>query len=236
MEVSIGNRGLLVKIVTLWLCIFLLIGFILTARSVASPLSLSVIPQVPRVGEPILVSFAVSNPDTKAVDAKYELYANGRLKQAGMLRIAPGESAKYQYVCASTTLQRGEQASFVLNASSPAGSFSRAVSLPAYPPQLMSSFVSFAAFSTSVMSSMISAEYFKNTFGTARGVNAGVMVTAVLIALLIFLELTQAVRGRGRFALLTAYRVSFSTLSAILFIIMLGMVFTTTVLIISGSG
>ena len=146
--------------------------------------------------------------------------------------LAPFSSSKYQYACTSI-LERGEQVNFVLRTSSAGSSFDKVVSLPAYPPQLMSSFVSFAAFSTSVMSSMITMEYFTDTFGAAEGLNVGIIVCVVLIALLIFMELTQAVAAGRGITLLGRYRASFRNLSAVLFIIFIGMVFTRVVMVLA---
>ena len=97
----------------------------------------------------------------------------------------------------------------------------------------MSSFVSLAAFSTSVMSSMVSMEYFNETFGTTSGINTGIIVAIVLIVLLIFLELTQVVTTGRKITIIGSYRAGFSTMSTILFIIFIGMVFTKVVMILA---
>ena len=97
----------------------------------------------------------------------------------------------------------------------------------------MSSFVSFAAFSTSVMSSMISMEYFNDTFGSSGGLNTGLIIGIVLMVLLLFLELTQAVVAGKRTAVLASYRAGFRIISTILFVIFIGMVFTTVVMILA---
>jgi hypothetical protein len=96
----------------------------------------------------------------------------------------------------------------------------------------MSSFVSFAAFSTSVMNSMITAEYFTTNFGTSSGLNTGIVLTVVLIGLLIFLELTQAIRSSKGSLVISSYRSRFAALSTFLFVIFLGMVFTRVVMIL----
>ena len=72
------------------------------------------------------------------------------------------------------------------------GNYERVVSSPPYPPQVWSSFVSFASFSTSLVSSMSTMTYYQTTFGSDIGLNIGLIATAVLIGLLIFLELTKA--------------------------------------------
>jgi hypothetical protein len=152
--------------------------------------------------------------------------------ESGSTAIAPQTSSKHRYAYANS-LERGEQVNFVLKTRSGSSSFVKAVSLPAYPPQLMSSFVSFAAFSTSVMSSMISMEYFTNTFGTNSGLNTGVIICVILIALLIFLELTQAITAGKGVTILGRYRFGFGNMATILFIIFVGMVFTRVVIILA---
>ncbi len=226
------HRGVILKIIITWLCIFLLLGFLIASRSAASAVTMSIIPEVPKTGEPIVATFNLSNPSDEPSTTSYQLYVNGKLVKSGTATIAPQASAKYQYAY-ENFLERGEQVNFVLKTSSDSGDIDKIVSLPAYPSQLMSSFVSLAAFSTSVMSSMISMEYFSDTFGSSSsGLNTGVIVGIVLIALLIFLELTQAVRA-GQKKTLGSYREGFTTISAILFIIFVGMVFTKIVMIVT---
>ncbi len=193
---------------------------------------MSVIPEVPKTGEPIVATFNISNPSDEPSTTHYQLYVNGKLVESGTTTIAPQASAKYQYAYRNS-LERGEQVNFVLKTRSDSGRIDRIVSLPAYPSQLMSSFVSFAAFSTSVMSSMLSMEYFDATFGTTSGINTGIIVSITIIALLIFLELTQAVTARQKTTTLGSYRAGFAVMSTILFIIFIGMVFTKVVMIIT---
>ena len=226
------HRGLILRIAIVWLCVFLLAGFLIATRSASEPVTLSIIPEVPKTGEPIVATFNISNPSDEPSTTSYQLYVNGKLVEKGSATIAPGDSSKHQYAYANT-LERGEQVNFVLKTSSDSGSFDRIVSLPAYPSQLMSSFVSFAAFSTSVMSSLVAMEYFNDTFGTTSGLNTGIIVSIILIALLIFLELAQVVTARNKVTIIGSYRAGFSTLSTILFIIFVGMVFTKVVMVIA---
>lgn len=226
------RKGLILKIAIVWLFTFVLLGFLISTRSAADPITMSIIPEVPKTGEPIVATFNINNPSDEPSTTSHELYLNGRLIESGSATIAPLSSSKYQYAY-ENTLERGEQVNFVLKTSSDKGSLDKIVSLPPYPPQLMSSFVSFAAFSTSVMISMISMEYFTNTFGTTRGLNTGIIVSIILIALLVFLELTQAIITGKHITILGGYRVGFRNMSTILFIIFIGMVFTKVVMVIA---
>ena len=226
------QKGLILKIAIAWLCTFLLLGFVIATTSAANPITMSIIPEVPKTGEPIVATFNISNPSSKPSTTSYQLYVNGRLIQSGSTTVAPQASSKYQYAY-KNSLERGKQVNFVLRTISDSGDFDKIVSLPPYPPQLMSSFVSFAAFSTSVMSSMITMEYFTNTFDTARGLNTGIIICFILVALLIFLELTQAIATGRQFVMLGSYRAGFRIVSTILFIIFIGMVFTKVVMTIA---
>jgi len=229
---SILHNGLALKIGITWLCIFLLAGFFIAMKSNANPISMSIIPEVPKIGEPIVATFKISNSTDEPSTTSYQLYINGKLVESGSTVIVPQTSSKHQYAYANT-LERGEQVNFVLKTSSDRGNFVKAVSLPAYPPQLMSSFVSFAAFSTSVMSSMISMEYFTNIFGAASGINTGIVVSLVLIALLIFLELAQGVINNKGVGVLVRYRLSLRNVATILLIIFIGIIFTRIVMIMA---
>ena len=223
------HKTLILRIAITWLCIFLLVSFLIAIKSAADPITMSIIPEVPREGEPIIVTFSISNLDDTPLKTNYQLYVNGKLIENGSATVGPQGNIKHQYAY-TNSLKRGEQVNFVLKTSSDRGSFDKIVSLPAYPSQLMSSFVSFAAFSTSVMSSMISREYFTNTFDTASGFNTGIIICSILIALLIFLELTQAITAGRQITILGTYRAGFRIVSTILFIIFIGMLFTKVVL------
>lgn len=226
------GKGLILRIGIVWLAVFLLAGFLAAMISNASPVTLSIIPEVPKTGEPIVATFNVSNPSDKLSTTDYELFINGRLAESGSLTIAPQDSSKHQYAY-SNDLERGEQVTFTLKTSSASGDYLKTVAVPAYPPQLMSSFVSFAAFSTSVMSAMISMEYFNNTFGTSSGINLGVIIAFILSALLIFLELSQVKTKDIGITILGRYRLSLGDMTGVLLVIFLGMVFTRVIMILA---
>ena len=104
---------------------------------------------------------------------------------------------------------------------------------PPYPPQAWSSFVSFASFSTSVMSSMSTMAYYQSNFSNDMGLNLGILITIVLIALLIFLELTQPVIQGKTTAVLSRLRIRISTITWILCIIFTGILYTEVVMILA---
>ncbi len=221
------------KLAILWLAILLLGSFWLTVRGTSDMVAMAVIPQAPREGEPIIVTFKLNNPSSEASVTRYQFYTNSELLKEGTTTIAPDASKTYKYAY-KNPLQMGEQLNFVVRTQSEHGNYERVASSPPYPPQVWSSFVSFASFSTSVMSSMSTMTYYQSTFGSDIGLNVGIISTIVLIVLLIFLELTQPVVKGKTIAVLGRMRIRFSTVTWILLIIFMGIVYTKVVMILAG--
>ena len=219
------------KIIIIWLAILLMGSFWLTVRTSSDPVSLAVLPQVPREGEPVMATFKLNNPLSETVGTEYQLYANGKLLKEGTAIITPGSSKLYQYAY-ENPLELGEQVNFVVKTKSPQGSYQKVVSLPSYPPQIWSSFVSFAAFSTSMMGFMSSMTYYESTFSSDMGFNVGLLSTIVLIGLLIFMELTQPLLRKKGIAVLGRLKLRFNTVTWILLIIFMAIVYTKIVMII----
>ena len=227
-----NQRGIKLKIVIIWLAILLMGSFWLTARAGSDEVTLAVMPQVPREGEPIIATFKLNNPSPQAIRTEYQFYANGKLLEEGATIIPPGSSKLYQYAY-QNPLPLGEQVNFVVKIKSPLGSHEKVVSLPSYPPQIWSSFVSFASFSTSVMSFMFSSTYYQSSFGSDNmGFNVGLLSAIVLMGLLIFLELTQPLLQEKTVTILRRLRLRFNTVTWILFIIFMGIVYTKVVMIL----
>ena len=226
------NRAMVFKLVILWLAMLLLCSYWLTVEGTSDPISLVVIPQAPREGEPVITTVKLNNPSSEATVTRYQLYANGELLKEGTTTIAPDSGKAYKYAY-DNPLQIGEQVNFVVRTQSEQGNYEKVVSLPPYPPQVWSSFVSFASFSTSVMTSMSTMTYYQDTFGTDMGTNVGIIITVVLIALLVFLELTRPLVDGKDVAILGRIRIRFSTVTGILFIIFMGIVYTRVVMILA---
>jgi len=75
--------------------------------------------------------------------------------------------------------------------------------------------------------------YYQSNFSNNTGLNLGILITIILIALLIFLELTQPVIQRKTTAVLSRLRIRFSTVTWILLIIFTGIVCTEVVTILA---
>ncbi|MFC1902466.1 hypothetical protein ACFLX4_00140 [Chloroflexota bacterium] len=226
------QRGNKLKLIIIWMAILLIGSFWLTMRVSSEPVSLVVVPEVPRLGEPVIATFKLNNPTSQPTSTAYQFYANGELVQEGVAIIPPGSSKMYQYAYRNQ-LGLGEQLNFLVKTQSARGSYEKLVSSPPYPPQVWSSFVSFASFSTSVMSSMSTMSYYQNSFGSEIGLNIGLIAAIALIGLLIFLELTKPSIQQKTVATLGRLRIRFSTLNWILLIIFMGIVYTKVVMILA---
>ena len=221
------------KIIIVWLAILLLGSFCLTTMAGPDLVNVAVVPVVPREDVPIITTFKLNNPTSEATTINYSFYANGELLQHGTSTLGPHSSKTYQYVYRNP-LELGEQVNFVVRAESDSKRCEKIVSLPSYPPQIMSSFVSFASFSTSVMGFMASSTYYESSFGSVdEGLNVGLVISIVLIMLLIFLELSEPVLAEGTYVVLRRLRMRYTTMTSVLFIIFMGIVYTKIVMILA---
>ena len=227
------NIGLRFKIAIVWLAILLLGSFWLTMKTGADPVTLAVIPQVPREGEPVIVIFQLNNPNSGDIVTRYQFYAGGKLLKEGVTAIPPGFSKTYKLAFKSA-VPLGGQLNFIIRTKSERGSYQKLLSTPPYPPQIWSSFISFASFSTTVMSFMSTMSYYEGSFGTSLGFNLGLIFSIVLSLLLIFLELSQPLLAEKTILVLGNLRLRFNTLTWILLIIFMGIAYTKVVLIITG--
>lgn len=218
-----------------WFAVLVMVSLVVGLHDAAAPVSVSVFPEVPQQSEPILVTFNLNNPSIQATSAEYQLYANGNLIMEGVTELPPMSSKKYQHTYINP-LEMGKQVTFVVKSTLDGTVHDEYVSLPAYPPQVWSSFVSFASFSTSVMSYMSTMAYYDQTFGNDAALNVSVIFSIVLIGLLIYLELTEPSLSEKSFKFIGDLRIRFSRLSAVLFVIFIGTVFTQVALIIGKVG
>jgi len=123
--------------------------------------------------------------------------------------------------------------------------YTQSLLMPQNPPEAWMSFASFSSLTTlllsssssSMMSSSFTISYYKNTVGLTQSaarlsINIGLIASVTLIALLIFIELTNPVFGN--FGLnLKKLRDRYSLLTANLLLVFVGLVLTRIVMIIS---
>ncbi len=225
------RQGLWFKLGVTWLVMITIACFWLPGRTSQDLVSIAVMPQVPVEGKPIIATFKLVNPSFRSTSVSYQFYANGKLVEDGETRLAPGSSKAFAYLY-ENQIKLGDQVSFLVKTRSEEVTSEKAISVPQYPPQVWSSFVSFASFSTSVMGSMASTAYYESTFG-ADAVNVGSVVAMVLIALLAFRELTPRARsGDAKVATLVRLATRFNLVTWILIVIFLGLIYTRVMLIL----
>ena len=222
------------RLIILWMGILLLSSFWFTLTEKSEPVSMAVLPEAPREGEPIVATFKLNNPSSELLVTSYQFYANGEFLKEGVTTLAPSSGKTYQYAY-ENPLPMGERLNFVVRTQSELGSYERVISSPAYPPQIWSSFVSFASFSTSVMSSMSTMTYYQSAFGSNTVLNIGLVASIVLIVLLIFAELVRPTTRWPMSALskLGILRIRLSTVTWILLIIFMGIFYTRIAMLIA---
>jgi len=224
------KRHQALKIMIIWVAILLFSVLIISHQQLSDPISMKLFPEVAREGEPLIVSFTLTNPQIVGTEYEYELYANGESVLNGISELPPLSSKKFKYTYRNP-LKLGEQANFMVSAASPTQTYQKALATPPYPPQTMTSFVSFASFSTSVMSTMTTSGYYDDSFQSDK-FNVGLLVSIILICLLVFLELTEPLIRKGN--IYGRFRDRYSKLATILLVIFIAMVFTKVMVVVGG--
>ncbi|MFC2015003.1 hypothetical protein ACFLUP_03325 [Chloroflexota bacterium] len=219
------------RIVIIWIAILFLGSFWLSVRGTSDPVSLVISPEVPKQGQPLVATVKLNNPSSHSSVVNYQFFSEGELVKEGITEISAASSKMYQYAY-KNPLQLGDQTHFMVRTQSESGNCEKIVSSPPYPPQIFSSFVSFASFSTTLMSSMITMTYYNSTFGDNIGLNLGIVFTVVLLGLLVFLELSSVSSNRSPAAILSRLRLRTNTLTWVLFIIFMGIVYTSVLAIL----
>jgi hypothetical protein len=243
--------------------LLVLLIFSFSFYGITSPVVVKTFPSVPKEGEPMIVAFSLKNFQNEEKSYEYELYANGVKVMEGTTRLPQLAVKQYQYSY-KNPLPLGERLTFNLRVTSrtdvqKGGScwririrdscltggeehYEKTVSIPAYPPQVWSSFVSFATFSTAISSatmsslaststiSLASMNYCQNTYGFDKFINVGVIFSVALLFILISVEVTEPYIRALNFV--SRLRLRFNRLSLVLFTIFIAMVFTEIILII----
>lgn len=228
------NKKLYFSILIASIGILFLLSISLSMGSQSDSVSMTVFPTVPKEGMPLLITINLNNPTQNEDEISYELYGNGKLLIHGSLLLPKISSEQLIYVYPESP-KEGERVTFLLKTKSAKGDYLKTISLPAYPPQVWSSFVSFASFSTSLMGSSMGTSitswgFYDSTFVESSKFNVGLTFSIVLIIMLVFLELTDPLDEKG-FRIL-GLRLRFSRFSIILFAVFIGMVLTRIVMII----
>ncbi|MBM2825958.1 MAG: hypothetical protein HW403_22 [Dehalococcoidia bacterium] len=224
-----SRRDPRLRLVVIWLAIIAALAFWMGSAPYQDPMRFTVLPQVPRIGEPLSLTLELSGTKDVGQAFQFELYANGKLVQQGSGHVLPGAHRRYTHSY-PYTLGRGQQATFYAKAIIDGREFSKVVALPPYPPQVWSSFVSFASFSTSMMGSISTSVVYGTNFKPRMGFNVGLAVVLVLLSLSVFQELTYPLQSEGRKSGLLQIHTRFQELLIPLLIVFLGIAYTLMVL------
>ena len=178
--------------------------------------------------------FTLNNPTVSLLTTEYKFFANGKLLNEGSTTVVPGFSKSYKYAY-KDELPLGQQINFVVETHSSRGDYTQSISTPSYPPQIWSSFISFASFSTTIMGFMSTMTYYNGSFGLSNiGLNVGLLFSFILALLLIFLELSHPVISNKNVMALGNLRLRFSTITWILLIIFIGIIYARVAMILAG--
>ncbi len=230
------------KLIFVWLLILPFLAILYSIGRNSEPLSLQLLPEVPRRNEPTVLTAKMSNDNVHTNQVTYTVHVDGKLLAEGTSQVAAKTEALFQYF-RGPTVDIGERVNFAVDTQVDSNSLQRVASSPAYAPQIWSSFVSFATFSTSVMSSLVTAVYYQGSFGTTTAPNLGLLLVGTLVSLMVFLEMTR--RGRsetaepvqGRAAALVGklarLQTRYSQVMIILLIIFGGIIFTKAAVILA---
>jgi hypothetical protein len=214
------REGLVVRLAMVWLLIVPLAAFWATQLRPPAEALLSVLPVVPRAGEPVVATLdlkhAAQAEGAAELPARYALYADGAVIVEGVSRL-PAGAAKVVQLARRQPLDVGRQALFTArverggvttedvrsaNGAAPGagqGASIMAVSM-ASSMAFMASSVSFAAASSTVMNSMVSMAYYKASFVESTLFDAGLVMVLAMLTVGIFVEATGFVppaSGRG---------------------------------------
>jgi len=224
---------MITKIIIVWLAIIIMGSFWLTTMPGSELVDMAVVPGVPEEDKQIITTFKLNNPTPEATVVDYTFYANEELMLSGASTIAPHSSKKYYYVYKNPRKREQEQVNFVVRAETEGRLCEKIVSHSSHTPLMISSFVPFASISTSSVGIMASSTYYKSSFVSGEGMNAGIVISMFLIMLLIFFELSEPLMDERIHVVLGGLRVRFSTLTSILFIIFMSIVYTKIVTVLA---
>ena len=242
-------------IAPLFVALFLSLLFLNSWTQIDQTLNLPYFPSFTKEGEPFVVRAQVRNAAEEPRRIRVTLFVDGSeamlseslleplTTQSSTLTLpAPELGTAVRFYAEAVDLETGAR-------------FTEALMVPQSPPEAWMSFASFSSLTTmllssssssslmsssssSSMSSSFTISYYQSTIGLARapikwGINVGLTVSIILLALLVFIELTNpgfSTLGKR----LTGLRARYSLLTANLLLIFVGLVITRIVMIIAG--
>lgn len=224
-----ARRDPWLRLIVLW-CIIVLWGVLwISAQPSSSPITLKVMPEAPRDGDPLVVRLELTNTSDQEQAYRYSLYSGNETLQQGTTTVPPHSTRGYNYI-SEAHLTAGQQVSLVARAATEEQSWEQAVALPPYPPQVWSSFVSFASFSTSMMGSISAVSYYREHFTAVNGAGPGFLLILSLLALAMFQDMTGPLSHLMPHSILGRLHVQFQELLIILALVFVGIAYTMLVL------
>ena len=247
-EMTKHNNGVK-AIAQAYVVLFLVIILFNSHDQTSDVLNLSHFPSTPKENEPFIIRANIKNTADEPRTYSLTLYVDGDTvltsestfdalsTQTSTLTIAsPPLGSAVRVYAEAVDLETGEL-------------YKKALLMPQSPPEAWMSFASFSSLTTmllssssssssSSMSSSFTISYYKNAIGLSEStirwsVNIGLIASLTLVALLVFIELTNPAFGNlGQ--RLKGLRHRYSLLTANLLIVFLGLVLTRVVIIMSG--
>ncbi|MBI4499099.1 MAG: hypothetical protein HY689_14515 [Chloroflexi bacterium] len=147
-------RDLKIKILVVWLILLPVPGAWYSLDLAAEPLDMTMVPHVPQPGAATTVTSTIENLAGYDHPTTYWFYVDGALLAEGVASLSSVETKRLQYLHRPPAAY-GDRASFALRTETGDREHMHVLATVPYPPEVWSSFVSFASFSTTVMSSMI---------------------------------------------------------------------------------
>ena len=198
-------------------------------------LTIDYLPAFPIHGEPVVAIITLRDVHPEPHRFELSVYTDGVKTMDSVIEVSQGSPKEYKIVANVGDLI-GTSWRIYANASDlDAGvRYERSAMIPPYPPEIFSSFVSFASFSSTMMGYMTTLTYYMQTVTPAdSSSNIGLAIALSLIALLVFIELSDPAYGGVGDKLLELRR-RYGGEAAALFVIFALIVFTKVVFIISG--
>jgi len=227
--------------------LFLAIFLFNSLKMQSDTLTLRYFPTVIKDKEPLVIAVDLKNDESVSRNYAVRIFIDGSLvssteaeidafavQRFTYTRAAPEAGKALRIYVEAVNLENGEKHSdFLL--------------VPQSPPEVWVSFSAFSSFATSLTSTSTSTSLMSNTItyylnvmgmstqdtGIQPTINNGLIISIVLIALLVFMELTDPAYGNIRKKILSL-RQRYGTLSASLLLIFFGIVLTKVVMIIAG--
>jgi len=231
-----------------YVVLFLVIILFNSIDQTSDVLNLSHFPSTPKENEPFIIRANIKNTADETRKYSLTMYVDGDAvltsestfdalsTQTSTLTIAsPPLGSAVRVYAEAVDLETGEI-------------YKQALLMPQSPPEAWMSFASFSSLTTmllsssssssSSMSSSFTISYYKNAIGLSEStirwsINIGLIASLTLVALLVFIELTNPAFGNlGQ--KMKGLRERYSLLTANLLIVFLGLVLTRVVIIMSG--